>query len=391
MTAPTPTNPAAEPIDVVVIGDGPAGSALARACHELGIEVALVGDDAEWSATYSTWTDDLLDAAGEELLDVDAVIATASAEVWAYGAKPHRLARTYATLDNARLRSELRAGVRHHIARVSDVTVGPVGSSVGHRLDLDDGSAIAARVVIDATGWPARFARRGGEQAPAWQTALGVVLPEPPIGDLGQPTFMDFRRVLGPDGAPSTVGPSGVTTFCYSLPMADGWLVEETVLAARPAIEPIALLPRLAARPRPTPRQRARRRRTHRVRTHPARWLAARPRAADHRLRCCRRLRACGDRVLRCRVDTRRTACRGGHRSSVGGIVGGRRSRSDRRGRVAESDAPHSRACTTTASRCFSISTTTRCVPSSTPSSTCRSMTGRHISGWIPHRARSAP
>jgi lycopene beta-cyclase len=59
---------------------------------------------------------------------------------------------------------------------------------------------------------------------------------------------MDFRRVLGPDGAPSSVGPNGVTTFCYSLPVSDGWLVEETVLAARPAIEPIALLPRLAAR-----------------------------------------------------------------------------------------------------------------------------------------------
>ena len=248
MTAPTPTNPGSRHIDVVVIGDGPAGSALARACHELGTGVALVGDDADWSATYSTWTDDLLDASGAELLDVDAVVASASAEVWAYGATPHRLARTYATLDNDRLRSALREGVTHHIARVTDVEIGSVGGRAGHRLDLDDGATIVARVVIDATGWPARFARSGGERAPAWQTTLGVVLPEPPGGDLGQPTFMDFRRVIGPDGAPSTVGPSGVTTFCYSLPMADGWLIEETVLAARPAIEPIALLPRLAAR-----------------------------------------------------------------------------------------------------------------------------------------------
>jgi lycopene beta-cyclase len=59
---------------------------------------------------------------------------------------------------------------------------------------------------------------------------------------------MDFRQVTDADGRPSTVGPHGVTTFCYSLPVADGWLVEETVLAARPAVEPIALLPRLAAR-----------------------------------------------------------------------------------------------------------------------------------------------
>jgi lycopene beta-cyclase len=77
---------------------------------------------------------------------------------------------------------------------------------------------------------------------------LGVVLADPPDGDLGRPTFMDFRRVVGADGAPSSVGPHGVTTFCYSLPVHDGWLIEETVLAAKPAIEPIALLPRLAAR-----------------------------------------------------------------------------------------------------------------------------------------------
>ena len=248
-------DPAIERFDVAVIGDGPAGSALARACRRQGIDVALVGDDAPWTATYSTWTDDLVDDSGVELVDVDGVVAIASSEVWAHGARPHRLARTYATLDNDRLRSELRAGVEHRrvrVERVDRVASGTVGTTaaghVGHRLELVDGSTIVARVVIDATGWPARFARHDSERAPAWQTALGVVLPEPPPGDLGNPTFMDFRRVLGPDGAPSSVGPSGVTTFCYSLAVRDGWMVEETVLAARPAIEPIALLPRLAAR-----------------------------------------------------------------------------------------------------------------------------------------------
>ncbi len=237
-------DPATGRFDVAVIGDGPAGSALARVCRQQGIDVVLVGDDAPWTATYSTWADDLVDESGVELVDVDAVVAIASAEVWAHGARPHRLARTYATLDNDRLRAALREDVEHRRARVERVSVGPDG----HRLELVDNSTMIARVVIDATGWPARFARHESERAPAWQTALGVVLPEPPPGDLGNPTFMDFRRVLGPDGAPSSVGPSGVTTFCYSLPVSDGWLVEETVLAARPAIEPIALLPRLAAR-----------------------------------------------------------------------------------------------------------------------------------------------
>ncbi|HSP29593.1 MAG TPA: lycopene cyclase family protein [Ilumatobacteraceae bacterium] len=235
-------------VDVVVIGDGPAGSALARSCHLAGIEVVLIGDDAAWTSTYSTWTDDLSDPSLAGLLDVDAVVATSSPEVWAYGARAHRLGRTYATFDNALLQPALRDGVSHRIARATRVVATRVGNRDGHRVDLATGDAIRARVVVDATGWPARFARSGGTQAPAWQTALGVVLAEPPEGELGRPTFMDFRRVIGVDGAPSSVGPHGVTTFCYSLPMSDGWLVEETVLAARPAIEPIALLPRLAAR-----------------------------------------------------------------------------------------------------------------------------------------------
>jgi lycopene beta-cyclase len=233
--------------DVVVIGDGPAGSALAQACRRDGIDVVLVGTDDPWSATYSTWLDDLVDhEAG--LVDGDAVADLVSNEVWAYGARPHRLQRTYATLDNAALRSALRTDVAHRVGRVARVATESVGRREGHRVELDDGATIRARIVVDATGWPARFAKHHGNQSPAWQTALGVVLAAPPSGDLGQPTFMDFRRVVGADGSPSSIGPHGVTTFCYSLPVNDGWLVEETVLAARPAIEPIALLPRLAAR-----------------------------------------------------------------------------------------------------------------------------------------------
>jgi lycopene beta-cyclase len=235
--------------DVVVIGDGPAGSALALACVRAGIDVVLVGDDAAWTATYSTWLDDLagLDGAAP-LLDADTVVAAASTSIWAHGARTHELRRTYATFDNTRLRSALRSGVPHRSARVRSVINAGIGHESGHRLELDDGTEMRSRLIVDATGWPAQFARSPSGHPPAWQTALGVVLREPPDGDLGRPTFMDFRRVVGTDGSPSSVGPHGVTTFCYSLPVHDGWLVEETVLAARPAIEPIALLPRLAAR-----------------------------------------------------------------------------------------------------------------------------------------------
>lgn len=235
--------------DVVVIGDGPAGSALALACRRADLDVVLVGDDAPWRATYSTWSDELPPCAEGGLVDVDGLFAMRSDEVWAHGARSHLLRRTYATFDNERLRATLRDGVTHRRERAANVAVAPVGTKPGHRVELAGGDRVSARVVFDATGWPPQFAgRHDRDRQPAWQTALGVVLAEPPPGDLGRATFMDFRPVHRSDGRPSSVGPSGVTTFCYSLPMVDGWLVEETVLAARPSVEPLALLPRLAAR-----------------------------------------------------------------------------------------------------------------------------------------------
>jgi lycopene beta-cyclase len=234
--------------DVVVIGDGPAGSALARAAANSGADTVLVGVDADWTATYSTWLDDLEPVAA--LIDVDAVIGRRCSAVWTHAAEPQQIARAYGVVDNRALRDRLRDGVDHVVAEVTSVEPGPEPVVV-----VRGGERLRTRLVVDATGWPATFAGRGSlgravgraRSAPAWQTAIGVVLPDAPDGDLGRPTFMDFRMPVAGDRV-STVGPAGVATFCYALPVHDGWLVEETVLAARPAVEPVALLPRLAAR-----------------------------------------------------------------------------------------------------------------------------------------------
>ena len=240
MTSPT------RHVDLVVIGDGPAGSALACACRARGVEVVLIGPDDEWSATYSTWIDDVrgVEAIGD---DVDAVLGQRVETIAVYSAQPAQILRPYGIFDNGLLRARLRDGLEHLSGKVVDVR-----SRHGdrHRVVSADGSELRARLVVDTSGWPSSFAGLTGVPPPAWQTAIGVVLAEPPTGDLGRPTLMDFRPVEGTGGAgrPSTIGPRGVTTFCYSLPVRDGWLVEETVLAARPAVEPIALLARLAAR-----------------------------------------------------------------------------------------------------------------------------------------------
>lgn len=244
MTADGGASPVARSADVVVIGDGPAGSALAAACHRRNVDVVLVGADDPWTATYATWIDDL---DGVDLPDLAAVLETRLDAVWVHADEAIEVQRAYGVFDNDVLRRHLRSGLEHVAGRVRAVHADVQGRQ---RIIFHDGNEVSARLVVDATGWPSSFARHDGDATPAWQTALGVVLAEPPQGDLGRPTLMDFRPVRPSGGGPgrSSIGPSGVTTFCYSLPVVDGWLVEETVLAARPAIEPIALLPRLAAR-----------------------------------------------------------------------------------------------------------------------------------------------
>lgn len=208
--------------DVVVIGDGPAGSALAAALHRLGVDVVLIGPDEVWSATYTTWADDIEHL---ELLQGMNPWAHRFDHIAVRFGGRRQIERAYGVVENEALRTHLRVGVRH------------VSGTV---IDLDH---IEAQV-IDATGWPGRFAGAGGTPVSvAWQTAFGVVLDRPPAGPLGEPTMMDFSD----PGAAVEHRPS-VPTFAYSLPVADGWLVEETVLTADPAVQPEALRPVLAAR-----------------------------------------------------------------------------------------------------------------------------------------------
>ncbi len=227
-------------IDVAVVGDGPAGSAVAGALHRRGVDVVLIGPDGPWPATYATWVDELPPGFEDALAWTTPTIAVAAESI-------HQLPRRYGVFDNERLRIATRGAVTQRVAEVGAVDEIDGGAT----LWLTSGEHCTAGLVIDATGWPSALRRQPSADAqPAFQTAFGVVLPERPGGALGEPMFMDFRNVTGGDRNATGGDPSigRVPTFCYALEVADGWLVEETVLAAQPAIEPIALLPRLARR-----------------------------------------------------------------------------------------------------------------------------------------------
>lgn len=233
------TCPTDEPVDVIVIGDGPAGAAIASACRSRGLDVVLIGSGAPWTHTYGVWVDDL---AHLPAVAAPEPFASVRDRVVVVGRHRHELDRRYAVIDGSALRVRLLDGIRHVHDRVERVW------AVGDQQRVGTASGVrAATHVVDATGAPARFAARPRRSGPgsAWQTAYGVVLPDPPPGhDAGEVTLMDFSPAHGSD---DDLDPN-VATFCYVVPVPDGWLVEETVLAARPAVAPERLRSRLARR-----------------------------------------------------------------------------------------------------------------------------------------------
>jgi lycopene beta-cyclase len=200
--------------DVAVVGDGPAGLALAAAARVAGLDVAVVGTGRPWTATYGVWRDDvaaLPDACFGHVLEGIAV----------HGHRHHDVRRAYGILDNDALRA--------HLGRGLDVVATPAERirhmAWGTRV-VTAGGDIDARIVVDARGRTT--------DAQTAQTAYGIVVAAPPAGGA---VLMDLR--------PAGVGPP---TFAYVVPVTDGWLVEETVLAARPPVPAASLARRLATR-----------------------------------------------------------------------------------------------------------------------------------------------
>lgn len=174
---------------MVVIGGGPAGRALARACAQEGLHTAIVDRHPHrvWTATYGAWADEL---------PPDTPVAATSSVVRAYAREEHLIPRTYVVLDNARL---------HELPPDMTVLRQPT----------------AARYTFNATG-----ARKGRAE----QTAVGTVIESNDT----EATLMDWRNG---------------DTFLYRVPLGHNKvLVEETCLARRPGMPLSELRARLHTR-----------------------------------------------------------------------------------------------------------------------------------------------
>lgn len=221
--------------DVVVVGSGPAGWATAVACAEAGLGTALLAPQplAPWSARYGTWVDELDHLGYGEFFEAQWQAVTV------VGERTRTVPRAYGRVDSDALR-------RHLIGRGEqagiDVVVGTAAGArhdhAGSLLLTSDGSTLATRIVVDASGGASSLVGGRGTAA-AWQTAYGVIAtPSAPLNETGC-VLMDFSGPIGDQ----------VPTFLYAQDIGDRrWFLEETVLASRRAVPPEQLRPQLFTR-----------------------------------------------------------------------------------------------------------------------------------------------
>lgn len=229
--------------DLVVLGAGPAGLALARASARLGMHVRCLAPSphAGWERSFGVWACELA-----ELADLAIVEASWASPYVHLGASGRRvLGAGYARLDVIALQDRLLAtSVAEGVQIEAGAATAVEHTTNSSRVVLESGRVIDAAVVVDATGGDSPWIARSGARRPAFQSAYGELIEAECHGfDREQMCLMDLRA---PSPTPSDTDPP---SFLYALPLGnDRLFVEETSLVGRPAVAQSVLEGRLARR-----------------------------------------------------------------------------------------------------------------------------------------------
>lgn len=201
--------------DLIVVGSGPAGLAVAQAARQEGMDVLCIAPTPR-----KPWTQRL--CAFETELPQGLPFARRWARSRVYLPGERFLNRSYVQLDNLSLQAQLSEGLRFAEEAATEVVHGSETSLVGtHR----------ARLVVDASGSDPVLLRVPRKPPSGVQSAWGCVIHCKHGMDPGTANFMDFRDAAAEH-----------PTFAYVLPLSeDALFVEETSLIARDPL-PLPLL-----------------------------------------------------------------------------------------------------------------------------------------------------
>ena len=239
----------AEPVDVLVLGGGPAALCIASELVRHGVSVEGITPEpvhAPWPNTYGIWADELKALGLEHLLKhrwSDTVSYFGAGATADHGrATVH--GKDYGLFDRAALQRHWLKGaadVSWHLDAAERVDPGLDSTTVHCR----SGVQRQARLVIDASGSRTPHIRRPDHGPVAGQAAYGVVgrFSKPPI-EPGRFVLMDYRC-----DHLSEAQRSEPPTFLYAMDLGDDvFFVEETSLALAPGVPYDVLQQRLHQR-----------------------------------------------------------------------------------------------------------------------------------------------
>jgi len=225
--------------DILVIGAGPTGLAIAAALGEAGLRVAGLSATSPtklWQNTYGVWLDELPTPELRDTLEhrwSDVVVCA--------GERTIALNRSYGLFDNLRLQRHLLEQCEHYGVAWSAGVAARVEHRTTHSLvTTRDGRVFEARLVVDASGHSPALLRRPAVSQVARQAAYGIVgeFSAPPVQP-GRMVLMDYRA-----DHLTREEQREPPTFLYAMDLGDGqFFVEETSLAHVPGV-PLSTLER---------------------------------------------------------------------------------------------------------------------------------------------------
>jgi lycopene beta-cyclase len=230
--------------DALVVGSGPAGLAIAAALCDEGLNVAglaPVPPPSEWPNTYGIWCDEL------EPLHLTHLLSHRWQNSVAYMAHQKiALGRDYGLFDNVKLQTHfLERCDRGKMTWYQGTTAAVEHFADRSSVTTTEGTALSARIVIDASGHTPALVQRPTRDRIAYQAAYGIVgqFSAPPI-DPQQFVLMDYRA-----DHLSAAERQAPPTFLYAMDLGnDVFFVEETSLAHSPAVTFEVLQQRLEKR-----------------------------------------------------------------------------------------------------------------------------------------------